>query len=79
VADPVQHAKGRLRKKACEDFPQRNLMLDLIAIADNYRHRHCHGIKSGADVIDHAVFGPCSLCTGHPPQCVLDHPLPQFG
>jgi hypothetical protein len=61
VADPVQHAKGRLRKEAPKDLSQRGLMLDLIAVADDDRNRRCHRIESGADVFDHAALGPGTL------------------
>jgi hypothetical protein len=75
VADSLQHAKRRLRQKARKDLSQRCLVLDLIAIADDDRYRQGHRIEAGADIFDHAAFGPGSLGTGRAPQCILDHAL----
>jgi hypothetical protein len=40
----IQHAEGSVREKAPKDFSQACLVLDLIAIAEDDRHRHHHRI-----------------------------------
>jgi hypothetical protein len=48
-------------------------VFDLIAIADDDRHKHRHCDQLRADVLDHVAFGPGPLSSGCATLRIVDH------